>query len=924
MNSYYQEWLDNSPLSLREDLVRLSEEQISESFRDYIKFGSSGIRAKRGVGISFINTYTISLFSLSYAKILLDKHKGKKQREIVIGHEGSENSKEFLIEAAKVFSAQGIKVRLFKYKKAISAPIISYCIKNSNAIGGMYIGSGHNDNSYSGFNFFDSKGFYIGQEDIDKIYLNIKSIKNIFEIEKTAKNIIDIDENLFDHYINNILNVRQNKIEELQNAGVVFSPLQGTTTTPISLISAKTEIDLVITEKERHLVKNKTRIDYTNPNNEQSFRRSISLAKKTNQNLVVLISKDGQRIGVASTENRIWNILSGNELSILQLAYLLKMLKKKKKLPENSYIIKSFSASKILNKIARRYNIKVIETNGKTRELKKIIKENKKNNFLGYFNDQGGNFFHDSCIPDGIQNFLNVIDMHSYFFKKNTTFTKELINIYKNFGYYSSKEIKRKINSKFIFHDFVEKIKSSENQTFIGLEFSEIIDYRLKKLNNQISEAIEIKFKNGSNLIIKASETENILRYIIESKSISEISADHLSTEIKRNLSLISGKRKIIKGRSDKKGSKELIKYLTLLTITLAIITLVIWNSFSVEFPQAIDIIFKAQNVGYFFLSLLFMILPAAIGGVLIYTYGKNWKQKATVLESFLTSGLGVFAASISPMGIFAFPMQIWYLHKKGHHSNEIISTISIVVAITSIANFIFYLFFSIYGTINMQNLMFNQNLINILWIGTVTAFVVQLSFIFLALATNISNYALHLLQKILFAFNKYEFSNATIKQLEVNIRSKKENISAIYDAKIKSVFMILVAICIKFVFVNQLFISYQMVGITDEIAYFDLITISANTIAANTFNPLPGSSGTTEQYQVQVLTEYLTLSGFSGDISATANIITILNRTFTFYLPIILGSITFIISILFIRKNNNRSSDISETIIMESRQYAG
>lgn len=924
MNDLYLKWKESADPLAREDLISLSKAQLEQSFSNLIKFGDLGVIARIGMGISFMNNYTIAIYAFSFSKYLKKSFPKNKKINIFINHDGKEHSSDFTRTFSEVLSGQGINVYYESLEESSPNTLTSYISSKNDFSGGVSIGASTKDNYYSGIKFYDSDGYIINKKQEEKIYKIALEELNPFNITKTKENLFKIDRLIIDEYVNKVIDVKLLNATELQNNKIVFSPLTGSCTKPISLTAAKLGIDFILTESERRPQGGYVKLDNYDIFSVSNFKQSIKVANKINSNLIILNSIDGERLSSAVKKNGIWNFINGNELSMLQLNYFLTKLKKQNKINPNSFIIKKFTATKAIDKIAKIFDLKVVYYSDENKNIKDIIAKNK-NNFLGYFDDEGRSFFGNNIRHyDAIQQFVSLVDMYSYYNKKNKNLFDLIQEIYSKIGYYNNQIIKRNINSAFSLDEVLDDISSQATNSYMGIDFYDIVDYR-KKHDNFKCEALEIKYRTGVTLIIKPSKNDLSVTYYISHKSKIEISAMEGVNQVKRNIeSFIFNKTKIGKKNSNKSNGREIFRYMLFFAITLGLVLLILLTQFLDQIPIVFNYFNNWESIGFLFASLALTLVPIAIGAFLLYHYGRHWKNKARLGETLITSSLGVFGNLISPMGLFTYPIQIWYLLKKGHSTDEVVSAISIIVVIQSISSFMFILTFSAYGTTIISLYQSDSALIEILWVGTSISFLLQMTYIVFALSNRLTNNMLILLQKTLLIFSSKNFSDVLIRNLQINVRSKKINLRDFFDHKIFGGIMVILCLSIRFSVSSQMYLAASIVGIEDYISYIDWITISSNSIAANTFNPAPGSTGTIEFFQIGLTELYLSNSSISADtISSVSESVTLINRMLTLYLPIILGALFFIIIIFSIKSNKNSVIQIEETVIIDAIQYA-
>lgn len=119
-----------------------------------IKFGTSGWRAVMADGFTFSNVRKAAQAIAGYVKA---HHSSKKTPPVVIiGYDTRFDSREFASAAAKVLSANGVKV-LFTDRDT-PTPVISFQVINRRADGAINITASHNPPEYNGLKFSPSHG----------------------------------------------------------------------------------------------------------------------------------------------------------------------------------------------------------------------------------------------------------------------------------------------------------------------------------------------------------------------------------------------------------------------------------------------------------------------------------------------------------------------------------------------------------------------------------------------------------------------------------------------------------------------------------------------------------------------------------------------------------------------------------------------
>ena len=117
MNAYdrYQSWLNSPNVSenTKEELRKMSPEEIDDSFYKDVEFGTAGMRGILGPGTNRINVYTIRKATIAFANYLINKFKDARERGVVISHDNRHMSREFTFECAHVLNLMGFRAFIF-------------------------------------------------------------------------------------------------------------------------------------------------------------------------------------------------------------------------------------------------------------------------------------------------------------------------------------------------------------------------------------------------------------------------------------------------------------------------------------------------------------------------------------------------------------------------------------------------------------------------------------------------------------------------------------------------------------------------------------------------------------------------------------------------------------------------------------------
>ena len=140
------------------DLIRSEDiDELEDSFRTQIVFGTGGIRGKMGPGPNRINSRTLGEAAQGLARHILNEV-GQKQIEcgVAIANDTRVNSDRFARDTATIIAANGITAHLFDGPR--STPELSFAVRKLNAVAGIVISASHNPPQDNGFKAYWSDG----------------------------------------------------------------------------------------------------------------------------------------------------------------------------------------------------------------------------------------------------------------------------------------------------------------------------------------------------------------------------------------------------------------------------------------------------------------------------------------------------------------------------------------------------------------------------------------------------------------------------------------------------------------------------------------------------------------------------------------------------------------------------------------------
>ncbi|WP_313469986.1 phospho-sugar mutase [Carnobacterium sp.] len=555
--TYWKEKLINQPL-VTEELNRLTEEEITHLFGNFLDFGTGGMRGTMGIGTNRLNVYTIKRVALGLGRYLIANHVNPN---IVIAYDTRQQSLEFANETARVMATLGIET--FIFKEATPTPELSFAVRELSATAGVVITASHNSAEYNGFKVYNQKGGQATPTLMNKVKKFVESVDDY--LEYTLKDYDELKRNgkirylakeIDALYLSSIQNVsfRKGILQGSNAPSILYSPLHGTgdKLVPTALQQAGIK-RLQVLEKQQTRDGSFSTAPSPNPEQINAFSYLLEAAKQLKSDLLLATDPDADRLGVMCLHKGRYQLLSGNEVGILMLSYILDYRKEGGILKSADTVLSTIVSTSLVDKIAKKNEIKSIKLLTGFKYIGEYIAtQHLTTNFLLGFEESCGYlicpFVQDK---DSIQAAILVAEMTGYFKQFGKTLIDELEEIYHEYGYYQTaletiqlKEDSKKSDS------LMEHFRHLPEKTLKELDVLWIEDFYTGKRHNcfikKESERIQLPKENvlkfitieGDWVCIRPSGTEAKLKIYYEcrghTKEESEKKIDHFKTWVKQ------------------------------------------------------------------------------------------------------------------------------------------------------------------------------------------------------------------------------------------------------------------------------------------------------------------------------------------------------------------------------------------------------
>src|SRR5687768_13776700 len=179
------------------ELVRLvgegapaARQELEDSFRGTLQFGTAGLRAALGPGPNRMNRVVVRRAAAGLADFLIqavgEASPGTRPRAVV-GYDARYNSDIFAEETAAIFTAAGIET--FLMPAALPTPLLAYAVRALECDGGVMVTASHNPPQDNGYKVYLGRHAVRSEEHTSELQSRLHLVCRLL-LEKKKKKII--------------------------------------------------------------------------------------------------------------------------------------------------------------------------------------------------------------------------------------------------------------------------------------------------------------------------------------------------------------------------------------------------------------------------------------------------------------------------------------------------------------------------------------------------------------------------------------------------------------------------------------------------------------------------------------------------------------------------------------------------------------
>ncbi len=554
-------WRENvSEPDLKEELEALitagDEEKLNDAFYRNLEFGTAGLRGTLGVGTNRMNVYVVAQATQGVADYLNAHY---DHPTLALARDSRLKGEDFQKVAAGVLAANGIHV--YVYPRIEPVPTLSFAVRYLHTSAGIVLTASHNPAQYNGYKVYNDNGGQIANEAADEISASIAKtpmfggVKMMDFDEGLKQGLIEwTPEEVLDNFIAAVKKVSIPGFKADPSYSVVYTPLNGTGMECVTRILKEIGVENVtVVPEQANPDGNFPTCKYPNPEFREALQLALDLAEKVKPNLVVATDPDADRMGTAIPHNGEYKLLTGNEMGVLLMDWLIKMAEDRGEDPKRKVAVSTIVSSVMPDALARDHGFEMrrVLTGFKYigDQIDQLKDEGEEDRFLMGFEESYGYLIGTHARDkDAIVAVEMCVEMAAYYAARNMDLYEAMEELYKKYGYY----LNGTVNASFPgeagaarMAEIMNGLREKPLEEVAGYKVTGITDYakcaempRVSGLQKEPAQTlpaanvIEFRLEDDNKIIFRPSGTEPKVKAYLFAKGATRADAEAVRAKL--------------------------------------------------------------------------------------------------------------------------------------------------------------------------------------------------------------------------------------------------------------------------------------------------------------------------------------------------------------------------------------------------------
>ena len=549
----FEHWLDSPSLSEQEwaelDSIRNDEKKIENRFFAPLEFGTAGLRGTMKVGLHHMNIHIIRHATQAFANVICAEGKEAMDKGIVIAYDCRLNGAKFAKEAACVMAANDIHVRLFDALRP--TPELSFAILYYGTTAGLNVTASHNPKEYNGYKVYWSDGAQLPPQKAEAIAQQMEAI-DVFtgfrtcdfdEAVKEGK-IEILGEETDEAFLAKVMEQAIDK-ETIKKVAddfkIVYTPFHGCGHKLVPEALKRFGIKHLYPVPEQMVIDgNFPTVESPNPENPEGFYLAVDLARKVGSDLIIGTDPDSDRIGTMVRDGEDYITITGNQMGVLLLDYIINARLATGTMPENPGAVSSIVSTAMARAVAEANGVHFEDTFTGFKFMAERIAQWEDAGSYKYifaFEESYGYMMGDYVRDkDAVTASLMVAEMAAYYYAKGMTLLDAIHSLYEKYGWFKEKTINLVmpgLDGLQKMEELMKKLRTEPPKDIAGEETIRIRDYsdgsiwvaglgKVDKTPISGSNVLYFELADGCCFIVRPSGTEPKIKIYILARGKSE------------------------------------------------------------------------------------------------------------------------------------------------------------------------------------------------------------------------------------------------------------------------------------------------------------------------------------------------------------------------------------------------------------------
>jgi len=531
------------------------EEEIRSRFFAPLEFGTAGLRGEMAVGLRRMNVHIIRWATQSFAAVIKAEGEAACKKGVVICYDCRINSETFAREAAAVMAANGVHVRIFDALRP--TPELSFAIIHYGATAGLNVTASHNPKEYNGYKVYWSDGAQLpphhaaaiaaGMEKTD-VFRDIVTMPFADAVSQGLVEYIgaETDEAFLGKVMGQVIDpdIVKSVADDMK---IVYTPFHGAGYKLVPEALKRLGVTQLFPEPKQMVIDGTfPTVKSPNPENPEGFYLAVDLAKEVGSDLIIGTDPDSDRVGVlVRGKDGEYHTVSGNQMGVLLLSYIIGARKAKGTMPAMPAFIKTIVTTEMGRAVAEQNGVHVDETFTGFKFMAEKLAEYKHDGepyeyLLAYEESYGymmGDYVRDK---DAVTACVMIAEMAAYHFSRGLTLLGAMDELYEKYGWYGEKTLNLVmpgLDGIEKMHALMAGLRGEPPQEIGGVPVLRMRDYQsgnvtvtdlgvVEKTEISGSNVLYFELEDGTAFIVRPSGTEPKIKVYILAQGESRAACD--------------------------------------------------------------------------------------------------------------------------------------------------------------------------------------------------------------------------------------------------------------------------------------------------------------------------------------------------------------------------------------------------------------